>query len=111
MLINANKMIRKPSLKVRKSLVFVAAFIILAVLMVFAIRWIYNSEINQSSVSNPNSNPSLHSLQETLHLEKIEKQSQGLDQVREASNAKGYSPEELKQQSQKLDDLRAQIVK
>ena len=48
---------------------------------------------------------------EILQQQKIQEQSQQLDEIRESSEMKSYSPEELNQQSKKLDELRNKIAK
>lgn len=84
--------------------IFGASAVVLAVLIIVIVLLFYR----QKTFKNPQTNLSP---QEKLQQQKIQKESQKLDQIREGLGAKDYTPEEINQQSQKLDDLRNQIVK
>jgi hypothetical protein len=90
--------------KTKRYILIGASAVILAVLVVAFLPLLFKNKTTQTPVSNLSS-------QRKLQQEKIQKESQKLDQIRESSGAKDFTPEEINQQSQKLDDLRNQMVK
>jgi flagellar biosynthesis/type III secretory pathway M-ring protein FliF/YscJ len=81
-----------------------AAAIVLVVLIFFIFAIVSKNKTTQTPKDNI-------AVQEKAKQEKIQKESQRLDQIKESVSAKNYSQEEINQQSKKLDELKNKIVK
>ena len=90
--------------KTKRYILIGASAIVLAVLAIVAISFIYKNKTSQTPANNVVS-------QEKLQQQKIQKESQKLDEIRESSGMKDYTPEEINQQSKKIDEIRKQTVK
>ena len=95
-------MLYEPYKRLKKIIIIGAVAAVLAVLAIVAIPLLYKNKTSQNQNTN---------LPVTSQQQKIQKESQKLDQIKKSSGAKNYSPEEIDQQSQKLDELRNQMVK
>lgn len=95
------KMLYEPS-KTKKYILIGAAVIVLAVLAIVVIPLLFKDKTIQTPTAN---------IPKTSQKQKIQKQSQKLDQIREGAGINSYTPEELERQSKKLDELRNQMVK
>jgi hypothetical protein len=91
--------------KTKKYILIGAAAIALAILVIAAFSVFNKNKTIQTSENN------LLLMKKKLQQEKIQKQSQKLDQIKENSGIKDYTPEEIDQQSKKLDELRNQMIK
>jgi uncharacterized membrane protein YdfJ with MMPL/SSD domain len=97
-------MLYEPPKTKKYIIVFGTVALVVAVLSVLAIQLFYKSE--ESSTPIPGSFSQTESKQQ-----KIQKQSQRLDQLYESAGAKSYTLKELEQQSKKLDELKDQLTK
>ena len=87
--------------KTKQCILIGAAAVFLAVFLAVAIPLLYKKKTIQA--------PSVNLVD--TKWQKVQKQSQRLDKIREVSGMKNYTSEEIEQQSKKLDELRNQIVK
>ena len=88
--------------KTKRYILIGASAVVLAVLVIIAAPLLYKQKTSPLPIPN---------LPLTAEQKKIQKESQGLDEIRESSGVKSFTTEEINQQSQKLDELRKQIVK
>ena len=96
-----NKMLYKPP-KAKRYITIGVIAILLAVLAIVAIPIIYKNKPIQTPPAN---------ISKISQQQKIQKESQRLDEIKKSSGVKDYSQEEINQQSKKLDELRNQAVK